>query len=141
VRSDSSGVARADGLPTGRVEIAARANGSVLARDAFVTLNAGESTETTLQLVTGAVLHVRVLDRKGAAIGDDPEPPDIAVLGHGGFDWDAEPVAWGSGTARDFGPLPEGEYDVRVWFGGREGRARTRISGSAAQEIAVVLPD
>jgi hypothetical protein len=140
-KTDSAGIARVEGLSAVQTKLFARAGTNAVAPEAVVGLNAGRTTETTLQLGTGSMLRVRLIDQAGAEIPDEPVPPSIGVTAAGGVRWQDEQMSWGMGTSRDFGPLPDGEYDVWVRRRLLDVHHKVRMSGPAPQELVVVVPD
>jgi len=138
--SDSAGVARLEGLPTGEAKLFARTGNATVARDTLLSVRAGETFETTLQLVPGTTLIVRLVDRTGQAV-TDPSRLFVSITDARAVVWDQDWQASHAIGARQYGPLPDGDYEVRVLFGPKDVRQTVHVAGGTTREIEMREPD
>lgn len=139
VDADASGVARIEGLATGSIALFAYSASATLRGESRLDVRASDPTETTLQLVPGTVLLVRVLDAAGNRI--DARDHLVLVYDSQHESWSHRPPGLHSWSARPFGPLPSGDYTVHVAFGSKTARQTVHVAGGKEQEVEVREPD
>ncbi len=140
VMSDSAGIARLEGLPTGEAKLFARTTSATVARGTTLSVRAGETIETTLQLVPGTVLVVRLFDRTGQAVAD-PSRLFVSVTDAQGVVWDQDWSESHAIGARQYGPLPDGDFEVKVLFGPKDVRRTVHVAGGTTREFEVREPE
>ncbi len=139
VDADAAGVARIEGLATGSIGLFAHTASATMRQETTLDVRAGEASETTLQLVAGTVLLVRVVDSAGKRM--DTRNLHVHVYDSQNRPWSHRPPGLHSWSARPFGPLPDGDYAVGVAFGSKSARLTVHVSGGKEQEVVVREPD